>query len=68
MKFLFIKENADVIRGEESQISKSGRDFKIMFEMTVTMFDGSVANILSGTNSTSKWSNTYRDQFGVCCK
>lgn len=67
IKFIFIKETADVIRTEESKMVEKISDLKdyetcnadgkyvnISFDMLFTMFDGSVANILSGTNATAK--------------
>lgn len=66
IKFSFIKENADIIRQEEKNVVESIKalqtytilvgdaTFKVSFEMLFTMFDGSVANILSQTNSTAK--------------
>ena len=66
IKFAFIKENAEVVRKEEKKITDSVKQlkvysamvekktFQISYEMILTMFDGSVANILSETNSASK--------------
>ncbi|CAH0562943.1 unnamed protein product [Brassicogethes aeneus] len=66
IKFTFIKECAEIIRQEEKnvvqsinalktyEISVGDANFKVSFEMLFTMFDGSVANILSQTNSSAK--------------
>lgn len=66
IKFLFTKENAELVRQEESKIQNvisqlakyelffGGRNICISFEMILTMFDGSVANVLSVTNATSR--------------
>lgn len=66
IKFLFTKENAELVRQEESKIQNvisqlakyelffGGRNICISFEMILTMFDGSVANVLSDTNATSR--------------
>lgn len=66
IKFIFHKENADLVREEQSEMNKiidelkvfeysfCNTFFKISFQMIFTMFDGSVSNILSETNSTSK--------------
>lgn len=66
IKFSFIKENSDVVRQEEKRVVQlinqlngyvtriNNKVFNISFEMLLTMFDGSVANILSETNSNAK--------------
>lgn len=66
VKFLFMKEHADLVRKEEDVINRSinklkiyeliheGEFLKISYEMLFTMFDGSVSNVLSGTNSAAK--------------
>jgi len=67
IKFIFQKETAELVRHEESMMSNTigqlqtseieldnGRKCRVNFEMLFTMLDGSVSNILSNTNSTSK--------------
>ncbi|XP_050308009.1 uncharacterized protein LOC126744581 isoform X1 [Anthonomus grandis grandis] len=66
IKFAFIKENPEVVRQEENAMVMSvnelkvyttsieNKDLSISYEMILTMFDGSIANILSETNSCSK--------------
>lgn len=67
IKFIFAKENTDLTRGgEENKINKAvseliayntsyaDKNLNMSFELLFTMLDSSVANILSGTNATSK--------------
>lgn len=67
LKFIFQKENAELVRNEEkSMVDKinqlqtfeikcnNGQTCLVSCEMIFTMMDGSVSNILSDTNSTSK--------------
>lgn len=66
VKFAFIKETAELVREEERQINTKINNLKpyktsfnnwcleIKFKMCFTMLDGSVGNILSGTNATSR--------------
>ncbi|CAH1990612.1 unnamed protein product [Acanthoscelides obtectus] len=66
-KFLFKKENADLVRNTEKEIitkienlipieikTKEGHSYIIDVDMMLTMLDGSVGNVLSETNSTMK--------------
>lgn len=67
VKFMFKKENAELVRNEEKEMNEkisnlqacdlateSGQRCRVNCEMLFTMMDGSVSNVLSGTNSTSK--------------
>lgn len=64
LKFLFMKENANLIRAEDSKMKEQIKKLlnyknikngsEVEFKMIFTMFDGSVSNILSETNSTTK--------------
>ena len=66
LKFTFIKENATLIINEENAMnelinklknyctSKNGCNINISYKMLLTMIDGSVTNILSGTKAASK--------------
>ncbi|CAH1976110.1 unnamed protein product [Acanthoscelides obtectus] len=67
IKFLFKKENADLVRNTEKEIitkienlipieikTKEGHSYIIEIDMMLTMLDGSVGNVLSETNSTMK--------------
>ncbi|CAH1998142.1 unnamed protein product [Acanthoscelides obtectus] len=67
IKFLFKKENADLVRNTEKEIitkienlipieikTKEGHSYIIEVDMMLTMLDGSVGNVLSETNSTMK--------------
>lgn len=66
IKMIFSKENPELIRMEENNVNKiinSLNAYKtsykniyltVSFQMLFTMFDGSVANVLSGTNACSK--------------
>lgn len=63
IKFRFMKENANLIREEDSNMqrlintlvsySDPDNNIEVTFTMIFTMLDGSVHNILSGTNATS---------------
>ncbi|CAH1983782.1 unnamed protein product [Acanthoscelides obtectus] len=65
IKFLFKKENADLVRNTEREIitkienlidieikTKEGHSYIIEVDMMLTMLDGRVLNVLSETNST----------------
>ncbi|CAH1987322.1 unnamed protein product [Acanthoscelides obtectus] len=67
IKFLFKKENANLVRNTEKEIitknenlipieikTKEGHSYIIEVDMMLTMLDGSVGNVLSETNSTMK--------------
>lgn len=67
VKFVFAKENRDLVRNEEAQmqqkidglqqskiIIKNGKEISVKHDLIFTMMDGSVANTLSNTNATSK--------------
>ncbi|XP_030755994.1 uncharacterized protein LOC115882218 [Sitophilus oryzae] len=67
IKFMFKKENATLVRDEENDMNnkinqlcgfkvqtKNGNICQVSFEMLFTMMDGSVSNVLSNTNATSK--------------
>ncbi|CAH1955005.1 unnamed protein product [Acanthoscelides obtectus] len=67
IKFLFKKENADLVRNTEKEIitkienlipieikTKEEHSYIIEVDMMLTMLDGSVGNVLSETNSTMK--------------
>ncbi|CAH1963231.1 unnamed protein product [Acanthoscelides obtectus] len=67
IKFLFKKENADLVRNTEKEIitkieklipikikTKEGHSYIIEVDMMLAMLDGSVGNVLSETNSTMK--------------
>lgn len=62
IKFMFLKENSDLVRQQENHINTkidklmnyNKGDLRIHFEMLFTMLDGSVANVLTGTNASSK--------------
>ncbi|CAH1962303.1 unnamed protein product [Acanthoscelides obtectus] len=67
IKFLFKKENADLVRNTEKERitkienlipieikTKEGHSYIIEVDMMLTMLDGSVGNVLSETNSTMK--------------
>lgn len=66
IKFMFIKENAQLIKDEETLMNKlinslsqhlilkNTCKLEVSYRMLFTMIDGSVCNILSETNSTSK--------------
>ncbi|CAH2016102.1 unnamed protein product [Acanthoscelides obtectus] len=67
IKFLFKKENADLVRNTEKEIitkienlipieikTKEGHSYIIEVDMMLTMLDGSVGNVLSETNSSMK--------------
>lgn len=66
IKFIFSKETSELIRSEKINITNSinklityhtcyeGKELNISFELIFTMFDGSVANVLSDTNASSR--------------
>lgn len=66
VKFLFKKECSDLVRREETNMQEkimslydhtemiAGQICNVSFEFYMTMVDGSVCNVLSGTNSSSK--------------
>ncbi|CAH1114773.1 unnamed protein product [Psylliodes chrysocephalus] len=67
VKFVFAKENRDLVRNEEAQmqqkidglqqskiIIKNGKEISVKHDLIFTMMDGSVANTLSNINATSK--------------
>lgn len=67
LKFIFQKENKELVRNEEQKIMEkinsldqfdikfnNGQTCSVVYNMLFTMMDGSVSNILSDTNATSK--------------
>lgn len=67
VKFIFKKENAELVREEEKAMVEkisnlqnfnltldNEKSYTVSYELLFTMMDGSVSNILSNTNATSK--------------